>query len=176
VEGSEGVPPALDDLYPLVYEELKRVARRQLRVVASTLSTTELVHETFLKLSANAPPGWDGRGHFFGTAARAMRQVLVDFARRRGAAKRGGELARVSLTDAEGELAVELDEIVALDEALDRLDAVDQRLRRVVELRFFAGLGEREVAEILGVTPRTVERDWVKARLLLLRTLEENRG
>ena len=176
MEGSGGVPSALDDLYPLVYEELKRVARRQLRVVASTLSTTELVHETFLKLSANPPRGWDGRGHFFGTAARAMRQVLVDFARRRGAAKRGGELARVSLTDAEGELAVELDEIVALDDALEQLDAVDPRLRRVVELRFFAGLGEREVAEILGITPRTVERDWVKARLLLLRTLEESRG
>ena len=176
MDASREVPPALDDLYPLVYEELKRVARRQLRVVASSLSTTELVHETFLKLSANPPSGWDGRGHFFGTAARAMRQVLVDFARRRGAAKRGGELARVSLTDAEGELAVELDEIVALDEALDQLDAVDQRLRRVVELRFFAGLGEREVAEILGVTPRTVERDWVKARLFLLRTLEESRG
>ncbi|MFI5228021.1 MAG: ECF-type sigma factor [Gemmatimonadales bacterium] len=175
MEPSRTVPAALDDLYPLVYDELKRVARQQLRASASTLSTTELVHETFLKLAANPPAGWEGRSHFFGTAARAMRQVLVDFARRRGAAKRGGELARVSLSDAEGELAVELDEIVALDEALDRLDAVDPRLRQVVELRFFAGLAEREVAELLGVTPRTVERDWVKARLLLLRDLEAGR-
>ena len=165
-------PPVADGLYPLVYEELKRIARHQLRgdAGAATLSTTELVHETFLKLGGAA--GWEGRGHFFGAAARAMRQVLVDFARRRGSAKRGGELARVSLSDVEGELAVQLDGLVALDEALDRLNAVDERLRQIVELRFFAGLSEREVAELLGVTPRTIERCWVKARLFLLRELE----
>jgi len=165
-----------DDLYPLVYEELKRIARHQLRADAGapTLSTTELVHETFLKLGGAA--GWERRAHFFGAAARAMRQVLVDFARRRQSAKRGGALARVSLSDAEGELAVQLDGIVALDEALERLNAVDERLRQIVELRFFAGLSEREVAELLGVTPRTIERSWVKARLFLLRELEVEGG
>jgi RNA polymerase sigma factor (TIGR02999 family) len=101
-----------------------------------------------------------------------MRQVLVDFARRRGAAKRGGEQQRVSLSVADGALELELEKILALDAALDQLNAVSERLRKVVELRFFAGLGEQEVAEILGVTTRTVGRDWLKARLFLMRELD----
>ncbi len=174
MDTSRSVPAAPDDLYPLVYEELKRVARQQLRANArdATLSTTELVHETFLKLTTGVGVRWDDRAHFFGAAARAMRQVLVDFARRRQSAKRGGDLAQVSLSDAEGELTVELSGMLALDEALERLDAIDERLRRVVELRFFAGLSEREVAELLGVAPRTVARSWIKARMLLLREME----
>jgi len=169
-----GLPAADDALYPLVYEELKRMARHHLRARggAPTISTTELVHEAFLKLDGSRAAAWDGRAHFFGTASRAMRQVLVDFARRRQAAKRGGALRRVSLGDATGALDVQLDEILALDAALEQLDAVDDRLRRVVELRFFAGLAVRDVAELLGVTTRTVERDWLKARLFLLRELE----
>jgi RNA polymerase sigma factor (TIGR02999 family) len=169
--------PSADEMYALVYEELKRLARHQLRAAGAkaTLSTTELVHEAFLKLGHGPKSGWDGRAHFFGAAARAMRQVLVDFARRQQAAKRGGGQHRVSLNDAAGALEVRLDEILALDAALDQLNAVSERLRRVVELRFFGGLGEEEVAEILGVTPRTVGRDWMKARLFLLRELDENR-
>lgn len=166
--------PAADRLYPVVYAELKRIAHHHLRAneLSVTLSTTELVHEAFLKLEGGTHDGWQGRAHFFGTASRAMRQLLVDFARRRLAVKRGGGLQRVSLNDAAGALDVQLDEILALDGALDRLDAVNDRLRQVVELRFFAGLPVRDVAELLGVTTRTVERDWIKARLFLLRELD----
>jgi RNA polymerase sigma factor (TIGR02999 family) len=161
-----------DELYERVYGELKRMARAHLRRDGvATLSTTELVHETFLKLGGGSDSQWEGRAHFFGAASRAMRQVLVDFARRRRAAKRGGVATRVSLRDDHALLDLQLDEIIAIDEALERLDAVDERLRKVVELRFFAGFGEREVAEILGVTTRTVERDWLKARLFLLQAL-----
>jgi RNA polymerase sigma factor (TIGR02999 family) len=165
---------APDEGYALVYEELKRIARHQLRLNSkATLSTTELVHEAFLKLGHGPTSGWDGRSHFFGAAARAMREVLVDFARRRKAAKRGGgDLERVSLGDAEGTLDMQLDEILALDAALDQLNSVNERLRQIVELRFFGGLGQEEVAAILGVTTRTVERNWLKARLFLLRELD----
>jgi RNA polymerase sigma factor (TIGR02999 family) len=165
-------PKESDELYERVYGELKRMARAHLRRDGvATLSTTELVHETFLKLGGGSDSQWEGRAHFFGAASRAMRQVLVDFARRRRAAKRGGVATRVSLRDDHALLNLQLDEIIAIDEALERLDAVDERLRRIVELRFFAGFGEREIAEILGVTTRTVERDWLKARLFLLQAL-----
>ena len=169
-----GAPPSTTDtLVPLVYEELKRLARRQLRAGSrDTLCTTDLVHEAFLKLSPGGrPSAWDNRAHFFGAAARAMRQVLVDFARRRGAGKRGGDWRAVSLNDSTGALELQLDDLLALDAALDELDRVSPRLRRLVELRFFAGLPTDEVAELLGVTGRTVERDWLKARLFLLERL-----
>ena len=164
-------------LYAAVYDELKRIARGHLRANArGTLCTTELVHEAYLKLGHGPAYGWDGRAHFFGAASRAMREVLVDFARRRKAAKRGGVMQRVSLGEAEGSLDMQIDEILALDSALDRLDTLNERLRQVVELRFFGGLGQEEVAEMLGITTRTVERDWLKARLFLLRELETARG
>ena len=158
--------------YAAVYDELKRIAHRHLRADArGTLCTTELVHEAYLKLGRGPESGWDGRAHFFGAASRAMRQVLVDFARRRGADKRGGKLQRVSLGEADAALDLQVDEILTLDSALERLDALNQRLRRVVELRFFGGLDMEEIAETLEVTTRTVERDWLKARLFLLREL-----
>ena len=164
------------ELYAVVYEELKRIAHRHLREAGAsdTLSTTELVHEAYLKLSPAAEGQWENRAHFFGAASRAMRQVLVDFARKRQAIKRGGMQERVTLQSSHAalELELELDQILALDAALDRLNAVDERLRKVVELRFFAGLSGTEIAELLGVTPRTVERDWVKARLFLLHELD----
>jgi RNA polymerase sigma factor (TIGR02999 family) len=165
-----------DALYPVVYEELKRIARHHLRVTnaKATLSTTELVHEAYLKISPGPTAGWEGGGHFFGAASRAMRQVLVDFARRRGAAKRGGELQRVSLGDHGGALDLELDSILTLDSALDKLNEVDQRLRQIVELRYFAGLTESEIATMLGVTLRTIERNWLKARMFLLREMERS--
>ena len=149
------------------------MARHHLRAGddAATLSTTELVHESFLKLRGGSPTDWQGRAHFFGAASRAMRQVLVDFARRRRAEKHGGGATRVSLNDGDAALEIELDEILALDAALDRLASVDERLRQIVELRFFGGFSEREVSELLGVTPRTIERNWLKARLFLLREL-----
>ena len=170
----EELPGEDEELYPVVYDRLKRIARHHRRVVGSpdTLSTTELVHEAFLKLSRTANPAWQNRAHFFGTASRAMRQVLVDFARKRRTTKRGGDWGRVSLGSVQGDLEIELDEIIALDEALVRLDAVDQDLRKLVELRFFAGLPVSDTADILGVTTRTIERNWLKARMFLLRELD----
>jgi RNA polymerase sigma factor (TIGR02999 family) len=163
---------AADEIFEFVYEDLKRIARRQLRRSDShvTLSTTELVHESFLKLRAS--PRFSNRAHFFGSAGRAMRQVLVDFARKLRSEKRGGLYRRVSLSNAEATLEVELDEMLALDSALDGLSAIDPRLTQIVELRFFCGLAEQEIADILGVTTRTVGRGWLKARIILLTALK----
>jgi RNA polymerase sigma factor (TIGR02999 family) len=162
-----------DALFPVVYDELKRIARYHLRTAGAdaTLCTTELVHEAFLKLSTDRGSAWAGRAHFFGAASRAMRQVLVSFARRRRALKRSGTLRAVPLHDAEAALEIEMDSVLALDGALAQLEGVNPRLSRVVELRFFGGLPESEVAEMLGVSERTVERDWIKARMFLLHEL-----
>jgi RNA polymerase sigma factor (TIGR02999 family) len=173
-ELGEGDPRALDRLYPLVYDELRRAAQRALRAERAehTLQATDLVHEVFLKLAGSGPRAVHDRTHFLGVAARAMRQVLVDHARRRHAAKRGGDLVRTTLGDSpfvSGALSTE--ELIALDDALERLEAHDGRLRQVVEMRYFAGLSEREIATALGVTERTVQRDWVKARAWLHKEL-----
>jgi RNA polymerase sigma factor (TIGR02999 family) len=164
------------DLYAVVYDELKRIAHRHLHDVGGgeILSTTDLVHEAYLKLS-HSPEGWDNRAHFFGAASRAMRQVLVDFARKRQAGKRGGASDVVTLQSSDAALEIQLDEMLALDSALDRLNEVDPRLRQVVELKFFGGLSPTEIGEILGVTARTIERDWIKARLFLLQELDSDR-
>jgi RNA polymerase sigma factor (TIGR02999 family) len=169
--GSE--PQSTAAFFATVYDELKRIARKRLRAGGGhvTLCTTELVHEVYFKL-ARGDPDWEGRAHFFGAASRAMRQVLVDFARKRLSAKRGGGGQPVTLGDAEVALELELEEILDLDAALDRLEAVNPRLRQVVELRFFAGLPEVELADLLGVSLRTIERDWLKARLFLLEHME----
>jgi RNA polymerase sigma factor (TIGR02999 family) len=165
--------PATDVLYPLVYEELKRIARRQRRDVGAgaTLRTTELVHEAYFKLNGSSGGSWDGRAHFFGAASRAMRQVLVDFARKRHAAKRGGGAQMVSLSQAGAVVDFELDQILALHDALEKLDLVDERLRRLVELRFFGGVPDEDIARMLGVSTRTLGRDWLKAKLFLLHEL-----
>lgn len=169
----DGEPGAMDRLVPLVYEELARIARRQLRREAAghTLSTTALVHEAWLKLVDQTRVQWTDRAHFFAVAARCMRRVLVDHARRHRAVRRGGTQVRVvpldalGSTDAVGVTAAErADTLIALDEALERLAALDERQAGVVECRFFGGLTEQETAEALGVTARTVARDWVKAR------------
>jgi len=175
VAGAEPLGPHdTDALFAVVYEELKRIAHKHLRTTGNdaTLCTTELVHETFLKLASDHGIGWAGRAHFFGAASRAMRQILVDFARRRQTLKRGGDWQAVPLRDADGALEVEMDSVLALDRVLTQLDAFDGRLSRVVELRFFGGLPELEVAELLGVSARTVERDWLKAKMFLVRELE----
>lgn len=168
---------APEALYSAVYTELKHLAHSQLRGRGdeTTLSTTELVHEVFLKLGRTPDASWENRAHFFGAASRAMRDVLVDFARRRRTTKRGGSWRVVSLSEAEGALQIDIDQMLALDGALDQLDAVNERLRRVVELRFFAGVPDGDIAHMLGVSSRTVERDWVKARLFLLRAMEPAR-
>jgi RNA polymerase sigma factor (TIGR02999 family) len=169
-----GAPDGMERLIPLVYAELRRVAHRQLAAEAlgHTLSTTALVHEAYLRLAEQRRTDWDNRAQFFGLAARVMRRVLVDYARRHQAARRGGSGQRaVSLEDAESggdadalAAAGRGDELLALDEALERLGAVDARLARVVECRFYGGLTEAETAEALGVSQRTVASDWVMAK------------
>lgn len=167
-----------DVLFPAVYDELKRIARHHLRTAGSdaTICTTELVHEAFLKLSGGRGESWQGRAHFFGAASRAMRQILVSFARRRQSVKRGGNLRAIPLRDGDAALEIEMDSVLALDGALAQLEELNVRLARVVELRFFGGLAENQVADLLGVSERTVERDWMKARIFLLRELEANKS
>jgi RNA polymerase sigma factor (TIGR02999 family) len=165
---------AVDRLFPLVYDELRRIAHRQLAGERPdhTLGTTALVHEGYLKLVDQTRAQWEDRGHFFAIAARAMRRILVDHARRHCAAKRAG--AVVNLDDVAIVADERADTLVALDEALARLTDVDERLGRVVECRFFGGLTEDETAEALGVTARTVRRDWVKAKGWLYLALQES--
>lgn len=162
-------------LFPLVYHELRRIAHRQLgrERAEHTLGTTALVHEAYLKLVDQTRTQWADRAHFFAVAARAMRRILVDYARQHQALKRGGERGRVSLDDATLVADERADVLLALDEALARLAEIDERLSRVVECRFFGGLTEEETAEVLAVTPRTVRRDWVKAKGWLSRALRE---
>lgn len=170
-----GRQDTLDGLIPGVYEELRVIARRQLarREVGRTLSTTGLVHEAYLKLVDQSRAAWRDRAHFFALAAVAMRHVLVDRARARLATKREGERARVSLDAVQIVGADQPDAMLQLNDAIDRLGSVDPRLARLVDCRFFGGLNEDEIAEALGVTTRTVQRDWVKARMLLRLSLVE---
>ena len=176
-----GVPDALERLFPLVYEELRRVAHAQLRreEPGHTLGTTGLVHEAYFRLVDQTRVEWVDRSHFYAVATQAMRRILVDYARRYRAAKRGAAPERVSLSDANDAsdaMAIaeqRADTLLALDEAMTRLAAIDERLSRVVEYRFFGGLTEEETSEALGVTVRTVRRDWVKARGWLHRALAE---
>jgi RNA polymerase sigma factor (TIGR02999 family) len=160
---------AFDQLLPLIYDELRAIARRQLRreQVGHTLQPTALVHDAYLKLVDQARVEWRDRAHFLGIAARAMRQVLIDYARRRGAEKRGGDAVRTKLSDQELAVEVPIGELLALNDALDRLAEVDERLRQVVEYRFFGGMADEEIAEALGVSTRTVQRDWLRARAWL---------
>jgi RNA polymerase sigma factor (TIGR02999 family) len=164
-----GDAEALDRVLPLVYEELRAMAHRQLAKgrPGQTLDTTALVHEAYLKLVGARGAGWNDRRHFLAVAATAMRQIVVDHARRRNAQKRGGGV-EPSLLD-EGRLGLDgrATEILALDQALGRLSQLDERLTRLVELRFFAGLTVEETADALETSERTVKRDWQKARALL---------
>lgn len=163
-----GDADARERLFPLVYEELRRIARRALRRERAdhTMRPTELVHEAYLKLGAAQGP-WQDRAHFLGVAARAMRQILVDHARRRMAGKRGGGRAPTTLEDVGSDEGLPPEELLALDSALDRLEQRDPRMRALVEYRFFGGLSDREIAELLQVSERTVNRDWAKARAWL---------
>jgi RNA polymerase sigma factor (TIGR02999 family) len=132
------------------------------------------VHEAFLKLVGQQNITWQNRAHFFGIAANSMRQILVDYARQKGAAKRGGSVTRVSVDDAMMIAEESLEELVAIDEALRKLENVDKRLSRMVELRFFVGLTIEETAEVLSISPRTVKRDWELAKAWLYRTIKKH--
>lgn len=170
---SAGDKDAFEHLLPLVYDELRRIARRQMRRERSdhTLHPTALVHEVYLKMIDQANNTFNSRAHFYGIAARAMRQVLIDHARKRSAEKRGGDWARTTLSNRQIGMSLKSEELLALDTALDKLDTIDTRLRRIVEFRFFAGMTEDEVAEVLELSLRTVQRDWAKARAWLYREL-----
>jgi RNA polymerase sigma factor (TIGR02999 family) len=173
VRWREGDREALEALMPLVYEELRRLAHHYLRQERSdhTLQSTALVHEAYLRLAGQNPPQWQNRAHFFGIAARVMRQILVEYARGRNAAKRGGNACRLVLDESLG-LPQQLDvDVVELDRALSGLAELDSQQSRIVELRFFAGLTIEDTSEVLGVSPATVKRDWVTARAWLYRAM-----
>jgi len=164
---------AIRDLLPLVYDELHAMAHRRLsfRQRDAVLDTTALVHEAYLKLFDRSQLDWRDRKHFFSVAAIAMRQIVVDEARRRTAQKRGGDRRRVELDSTHLAMAEQAEDIVSLNDALLRLSRLDERLTRIVELRFFGGLSVEEVAEVLEVSDRTVKRDWRKARALLYQAM-----
>jgi len=165
---------AFDLILPLVYQELRVAAQKELAVRPSdTLSSTALVHELYLKFARSKHADWNNRSHFLSVAAVAMRHILVDRARRRNAEKRGGPLGAITLDD--GLVAVDnrAEWMLDLHDALDRLAAVDERLARVVECRFFGGMSDAETAEALNINERTVRRDWIKARGLLYQALGE---
>ncbi|HTJ23866.1 MAG TPA: ECF-type sigma factor [Gemmatimonadaceae bacterium] len=168
----DGDAGAIDRIVPLVYEDLRRLARRQLSrgFGPQDVRPTELVHEAYVKLAVGGAEAAVDRAHFFAIAARAMRQVLIDDARHHHAAKRGGGWKRATLSGSHWVADYDVDELLTLNDALDELDP---RQRQVVECRFFGGMEEREIAEALGVTERTVRRDWVKARAWLYRALAE---
>jgi len=165
---------ASDRLFERVYGELRKIARRQLRAVpqAETLSTTALVHEAYLKLSGSARWSTRDRFHFFALTAQAMRQVLIDHARKRTRQKRGGRAIALTLEEVELPVAERAAELVALDAALEKLAGTDPELARLVEWRFFGGLSVEEIAELLAVSDRTVKRHWRLARAFLFQELQ----
>ena len=168
----DGDAEAAERLFPLITDELKVLARRQLaRGASDTLQTTAVVHEAYIKLVGSSNLRFADRGHFYAVASRAMRQILVDYARRRAARKRGGDLVRVDLDEGRIPIEERAAEIVAVDEALTRLEKLDPRLVRVVEMRFFSGLSVEETAEALSSSRTTVKRDWQKARAFLYHEL-----
>ena len=167
---------ALDRVLATLYRELHGMARRQLAgQYGQTLDATALVHEAYLKLAGRSGARFDDRAHFFAYAASAMRSVVVDYARQRMARKRGGDLHRVTdlPEDLEGGLRLD-DEMLALDVALDQLARVDGKLAKVVELRYFGGLAEQEIANLMERSERSIRRDWQKARMFLMAALRDN--
>lgn len=173
-----GDSEALNRVFGLVYEEVRAIARaRRARMGAGgTLDTTAVVHEAYLKLARHGEMPWEDRAHFLCVASRAMRQVLIDYARSRLADKRGGGALHLPLTEAHAAASAEARSVVALDEALRGLEALDERLGRVVELRFFGGLSVEDTARALGISEPTVKRDWQRARAFLHRELAEDPG
>lgn len=163
-------------LLPLVYEELRAIARDKLRSerAGHTLQATALVHEAYLKLLGSADVQWQGRAHFFGACANAMRQILVDHARGRGAKKRGGGRAVSDLSHDVAAGGIDLDLILSVDDVLEKLRAEDDRAAQIVELRFFAGLEIREIADLLQSSERTVAREWAFARTRLIQLLQSS--
>lgn len=171
-EHAAGRGEALELLVPIVYGELRRIAASRMRRERPdhTLQPTALVNEAWIRLAAAPGAKYESRSHFFGIAARLMRQILVDHARARSREKRGGDGLRVTVDETIAAVAPEVD-VLALDEALDRLEATDRTAATVVELRYFGGLGIEEAADVLGVSAATVKRDWAVARAFLRREM-----
>jgi RNA polymerase sigma factor (TIGR02999 family) len=173
-ELQNGNKESINKILPLVYNELRRLASKYLKKEYSnrTIQTTELVHEAYLKLIGSNEVSWQNRTHFFGIAANAMRQILVDYARKRKAGKRGEGKDNISLDDAPT-ISVQTDEqILALDNALKKLETVDERSCKIVELRYFSGLTIEETAEFLEISPATTKRDWNFAKAWLYREIK----
>ena len=172
---SDGDTNAPARLMPFVYDELRRQARNYLAKEreSHTLQPTALVHEAYLRLVDQTRINWQNRAHFYGVASSMMRRVLVDHARAYTRDKRGGGAVRLSIEDVQVPLEQRAADLVALDEALEELAKFDERKCRIVEMRFFGGLSDEEIAEVLGVSTRTVLRDWKTARLWLYRELSE---
>ena len=173
VRWRQGDRQALDALIPLVYEELRRIAQHflQREKPGHTLQSTALVHEAYVRMVGQNLPQWQSRAHFFGIAAQLMRQILVDHARSRQAAKRGGDVFKISLDESTA-LPEQKDlDLIALDDALKSLSELDSQQSRIVELRYFAGLTIEDTSEVLGISPATVKRDWATARAWLQREM-----
>jgi RNA polymerase sigma factor (TIGR02999 family) len=172
-----GEPGAFDRLVPLVYEDLRRVARAQLRRlrVGETLDTTGLVHEAYLRLVDPARATWQDRGHFLAVSAVAMRQILIDHARQRSRLKRGGGEAHVTFDEGLAAVTADAERLLDVDRALETLAVTEPRLARIVECRYFGGLSEQETADALGLSLRTAQRDWLKARAWLRARLQASR-
>ena len=173
IDWSRGDEYALEQLMPLVYDELRLMARRYMSKQPSghTFQPTELIHETYLKIAGNKEQNWQNREHFFGVAARAMRHILVDYARSKSRQKRGGWQERVTFAEDLKITNFRSEEIIALDDALTGLTAFGERKTQIVEMKFFGGLNTEEIAEVLQISPATINRDWQFARSWLLREL-----
>lgn len=172
---SGGDQKAPERLMPFVYDELRRLARTYLSRErgSHTLQPTALVHEAYVRLVDQTRVNWQNRAHFYGIASSMMRRVLIDHARANATEKRGGATIHLSLDDVQVPLEQRASDFVALDEALEKLAGFDERKCKIVEMRFFGGLQDQEIAEVLGVTTRTILRDWKKARLWLYRELNQ---
>jgi len=173
VRWRSGDQDALDALMPIVYRELRQLAQHYLRQERSdhTLQSTALVHEAYMRLAGQKPPEWQNRAHFFGIAAHLMRQILVEHARGRSAAKRGSGATRITLDESVVSAEPQSIDVIVLDKALEELTKLDAQQGRIVELRYFAGLSIEDTSEALGISPATVKRDWTTARAWLFRAM-----
>lgn len=168
---------AYKQLFPIVYDNLRRIARNQLNQESNnhTLNKTALVHESYIKLIEYTDIDWQNRGHFYAIAAKAMRRILTDYARKKTAAKRGGGAAHLTLDEHTSDFNAQALELVGVDEALTELEKLNERLSKIVELHFYAGLSMEETGKVLGMSRSTVNRDWVKARTWLYGKLVDSR-
>ncbi|MCH8556827.1 MAG: sigma-70 family RNA polymerase sigma factor [Balneolia bacterium] len=171
----DGDKVAYEKLYGLVYDHLRNIAIRELNRESGmhTLGKTDLVHESFLKLIDQSTIDWQDRRHFFGISARAMRQILIDYARKKMAKKRGGDVSHMTLNEDIMKSSMQAEELIEINDGLEELRKVDERLAEVVDLRFFAGLPIEEIAELMDSSRSTIHRDWIKARAWLYTYLKE---